>query len=98
MMNGSNEANAGKGIKGKLKTIWRIFAFIIGSFFTIVVIYFFYRFFTGLANVTFHGIASLFAYTKQLADDIVTAIVNGFITAVTYPFKFVDEIIGYIFG
>ena len=84
--------------KSKLKMIWRTISFLVGIFFTIVVIYFLYRFFTGLANATIRGVSSLFAYTKQLADDVVTAIVNGFITAVTYPFKFVDEIIGYIFG
>ena len=84
--------------KNKLKMIWRTISFLVGIFFTIVVIYFLYRFFTGLANATIRGVSSLFAYTKHLADDLVTALVNGFVTFVTFPFKLVDDFVNFIFG
>lgn len=84
--------------KGRLKTIWRTISTIIGTFFAIVVIYFLYRFFSGLASATIRGVSSLFAYTKQLADDLVTSLVNGFVTLVTFPFELVDDIVNCIFG
>ena len=72
----------------------KIILLLILGFFLIVLIYFLYRFFTGLAHATINGIHSLFVYAAQLADDMVKMLIEG----IKAPFRFVDDIIEWMFG